>query len=140
MLASTEILDWSTGHWQPSVHLPHPTYGGCVVSLNDEETRHILFGGSNGTWLMDRYYIIDWEDEDPAWEDRGSYWRAVEHIRSVYPIHCAHCVFLEVTITATGRLHAQNLDINIIFRTCIEFNCHGKYIETCFSPSSLINQ
>ena len=46
-------------------------YGFCLVSLNNEETQHLLVGGRMSNAATDKTWRYDWKASSPAWIDAG---------------------------------------------------------------------
>ena len=64
-LDTSEILNPEFGVWETGPTLPIDSKAGCAVTLNDEETKHLLVPGetANGqTWTYDWLGSRTWED------------------------------------------------------------------------------
>ena len=71
-MSTTEILDPTTNNWTPGPPLPTGYYSGCVVSLNEGESKHLMAGGSDAAATLPRTYTYDWDETTPIWRDAGT--------------------------------------------------------------------
>ena len=93
-MADSEILDWESGSWVPGPDLPYQLYGGGVVSLDEEGTKHLLVAGNtvlNPIWAMQMTYTYDWSDDEATrqWREAGN---IPDESRREHVRYCRNCL------------------------------------------------
>ena len=66
---TTEYLD-ADGQWHYGPPLDHSLSKHCMVTLDDDETQHLVTGGFSGEF-QDRTFVNDWNLPELGWLDFG---------------------------------------------------------------------
>ena len=101
---TSEILSPETGKWETGPTLPIYSKTGCAVTLNNQETKHLLVPGgtANGqTWTY------DWLGSK-AWEDAGTL-----SVAGNFNFKCTRVLVengaRDIVVVAGGRLNDASL-------------------------------
>ena len=103
--------------WIQGPSLPFPVTEGCIISLNDEESMHMLVGGGvTSTQYLQRAYIYNWNDTVPSWEDAG----ALSQPRKT--LACARVTLDigEVVVAAGGWVYPNIVPVTDIYNIASE--------------------